>query len=73
MSEIDIHRYSIYGYLFMTGLLVIILYSYIVYLYRSEKKGERNYEKYGKLAIDDEIDSPILEKNPKVKDEDKKE
>jgi len=72
VSEIDLHRYSIYGYLFMTGLLIIILYSYIVYLYRSEKKGERDYEKYGKLAIDDDLDSPVLEKNPKL-DEKKKE
>jgi cytochrome c oxidase cbb3-type subunit 4 len=34
-----------------------MLYSYIVYLYRSEKKGEKDYEKLGRIAIDDEIDS----------------
>ncbi len=73
MSAIDIHRYSIYGYLIMTGFLVIVLYSYILYLYRSEKKGERNYEKYGRLAIEDELDSPVLEKNPKLDDKEKKE
>ena len=73
VSEIDIHRYSIYGYLIMTGLLIIVLYSYIVYLYRSEKKGERDYEKYGRLAIDDDLDSPILEKNPELDKKKKKE
>ena len=65
MSAIDLHRYSIYAYLFMTGLLVIILYSYIIYLYRSEKKGEKDFEKYGKLAIDDELDSKPLEEKSK--------
>ncbi len=69
MDAIDLHRYSIYGYLFMTGLLVIILYSYIIYLYRSEKKGERDFEKYGKLAIDDELDSkPLEEKSKEIKE-----
>ena len=57
----------------MTGLLIIVLYSYIVYLYRSEKKGEKDYEKYGKLAIDDDLDSPILEKKPELDKKKKKE
>jgi len=61
----DLHRYSIYSYVFMTGLLVIILYSYIIYLYRSEKRGEKDFEKYGKLAIDDELDSKPLEEKSK--------
>ena len=65
MSEIDLHRYSIYGYLIMTGLLVFLLYSYIIYLYRSEKKGEKDFEKYGSLALDDELDSKPLEKAEK--------
>jgi cytochrome c oxidase cbb3-type subunit 4 len=41
--------------------MVVILYGYIIHLYRSEKKGEKDYEKYGKLALDDEIDSPKVE------------
>jgi len=72
VSAVEIEQLRIYGYLFGTGILIVILYSYIIYLYRSEKKGERDYEKYGKLALDDELDSHILEKNPKLEN-DKKE
>jgi len=50
-----------------TGAVTIIFYAYIIYLYRSEKKGERNYEKYGRLAIEDELDSNILETKSKIR------
>jgi len=41
-----------------------MLYGYIVHLYRSEKKGERDYEKYGNIALDDEITSTPVEDKP---------
>ena len=73
MSDIaiEIERYRIYLYLIGTGLSVVIFYYYIIYLYRSEKKGKKNYEKYGRLALDDELDSKILEKNPKLEEKKK--
>jgi cytochrome c oxidase cbb3-type subunit 4 len=43
--------------------LTIVLYGYIYHLYKGEKKGKRNYEKYGKLALDDELTSPLVESN----------
>ena len=52
---------SIYLYVIGSGITVVIFYSYIVYLYRSEKKGEKDYEKYGKIALDDAIDSTPVE------------
>jgi len=52
-----------YAYLIGTVIAVVVLYSYVVYLYKSEKSGEKDYEKYGKLALDDSIDSKPLEKN----------
>jgi len=59
----DLGQIQAYAYFFFVAFLVIILYSYIFYLYRSEKKGEKDWEKYGKMALDDEIDSkPIEEK-----------
>ena len=73
MTTVEIEQYRIYAYLIGTGVVTIIFYAYIIYLYRSEKKGERDYEKYGKLAIDDELDSQILEKNPKLEEKEKKE
>ena len=48
-------------YIIFIIFLTFILYGYIVHLYRSEKKGERNYEKYGKMALDDELTSPPVE------------
>jgi len=72
VTEVEIEQLRVYLYLIGTGLAVIIFYYYIIHLYRSEKKGEKDYEKYGKLALDDELDSQILEKNPKLEN-DKKE
>ena len=68
MSAIDFQRYSIYAYIFMTGLLTFILYYYIVYLYRSEKKGEKDFEKYGSLALNDELEDKPLEEHDKSKE-----
>lgn len=59
----DFKELAVYANLFMTVFLVLMLYGYIIHLYRSEKKGEKDYEKYGKIALDDEIDSQPIEKN----------
>ncbi len=56
----------------MTIFLVVMLYGYIIHLYRSEKKGERDYEKYGKIALDDEVTSTPVEDKP-ASQRDKKE
>ncbi len=64
----DIYEYQGYAYFFFTVFLTLILYGYIIHLYRSEKKGIRDYEKYGKMALDDEItDKPIEEKSEQKK------
>ncbi len=60
-----IDQLSIYLYVIGSGITVVIFYSYIVYLYRSEKLGKKDYEKYGKIAIDDELDSKPVESDPK--------
>jgi len=57
----DITEIQGYVTFFMTILFVIVLYWYIVYLYRSEKKGERDFEKYGRIALDDSIGTPPVE------------
>jgi len=66
---VDIRNLQGYASFFMTIFLVIVLYGYIIHLYRSEKKGERDYEKYGNIALDDEIDSKPIEDNPKTMSE----
>jgi cytochrome c oxidase cbb3-type subunit 4 len=60
----DIRDLQGYASFFMTIFLVVMLYGYIIHLYRSEKKGERDYEKYGNIALDDEITSPPVEDKP---------
>jgi len=60
----DIRELQGYASFFMTIFLVIMLYGYIIYLYRSEKNGERDYEKYGNIALDDNITSNPIEDKP---------
>ena len=57
----DIRELQGYATFFITIVFVIIMYGYIVYLYRSEKKGERDFEKYGRIALDDSIGTPPVE------------
>jgi len=50
------------GIFFFTAFLVVVLYMYIYHLYSSQKKGTRDYEKYGNIALHDDItDQPIEE------------
>ncbi|WP_103573811.1 cytochrome c oxidase, cbb3-type, CcoQ subunit [Campylobacter concisus] len=58
----NIREFQAYGYFFLTAFLVITLYAYFFHLYKSEKTGRRNYEKYSKLALNDEIGGEILER-----------
>jgi len=64
----NIRELQAYGYFFFTVFLTVILYAYILHLYRAEKKGTRNYEKYGKLALDDELDSTPIEPKEETKE-----
>lgn len=62
--DMDLRNLQGYASLFMTLFLVVMLYWYIIHLYRSEKKGERDYEKYGNIALDDEVTSTPVEDKP---------
>ena len=50
-----------YAYVIFPGVLAVLLYGYIYHLYKSEKDGTRDYEKYGNIALDDNIDSRPIE------------
>jgi len=69
---VEIRELQAYANFFFTIFLVFLLYGYIVHLYRSEKKGERDYEKYGNIALNDEITDAPIERNPKTLKEEKK-
>ncbi|EAJ7571405.1 cytochrome c oxidase, cbb3-type, CcoQ subunit [Campylobacter upsaliensis] len=64
LSDIEKREWEIfqgYGFFSLVVFLVVVLYAYWFHLYRSEKRGERNYEKYADLALNDELDDRILE------------
>lgn len=64
MSTVEIEQIRAYMFVIGTALAVGIFYYYIIYLYRSEKKGRKDYEKYGNLALDDELhDKPLESKS----------
>ena len=62
--DMDLRNLQGYASFVMSIFLVVMLYWYIIHLYRSEKKGERDYEKYGNIALDDEVTSTPVEDKP---------
>ena len=58
----DIVQLQGYAYFGMVVFMVVILYSYIYHLYSSEKKGVQDFEKYGNIALNDEINDAPVEK-----------
>ena len=70
----DLRNLQGYASFFMSLFLVVMLYWYIIHLYRSEKKGERDYEKYGNIALDDAVTStPVEDKSAAQRDYNKEE
>ncbi len=64
LAAVQKHEWKIfqgYGFFVLVMFLSIVLYAYWYHLYRAEKKGERNYEKYANLALKDDIDDSVLE------------
>jgi cytochrome c oxidase cbb3-type subunit IV len=63
------------GYLkfFLILVVFVIFYSYAYSIYKRDKKGERNFEKYSNLVHDDSIESKPLEDRNNNLDENKKE
>lgn len=51
-----------YAYWFITVILVFLLYGYIYHLYKSQRSGKVDYEKYARLALDDDLNDTLVEK-----------
>lgn len=58
-----------YGFFAFVVVTVALLYGYYFHLYKSERSGRRNYEKYSDLALKDGIDEEILESSDNAKKE----
>jgi cytochrome c oxidase cbb3-type subunit 4 len=50
----------------------VIFYGYAYSIYKRDKAGERDFEKYSNLVLDDSIESKPLEKRDDNKEEQKK-
>lgn len=62
-----------YAKFFLVLAIFIIFYSYAWSIYKRQKTGERDFEKYSKLVHDDSSVSSPLEERKKDKDIDNKE
>ena len=62
-----------YAKFFLILAVFIIFYSYAYSIYKRDKTGERDYEKYSNLVHDDSSVSAPLEERKKDKDIDNKE
>ena len=62
-----------YAKFFLILAIFIIFYSYAYSIYKRDKTGERDYEKYSSLVHDDSSVSSPLEERKKDKDIDNKE
>ena len=62
-----------YAKFFLILAVFIIFYSYAYSIYKRDKSGERDYEKYSNLVHDDSSVSVPLEERKKDKDIDNKE
>jgi cytochrome c oxidase cbb3-type subunit 4 len=50
-----------YAKFFFILFLTIVFYSYAYTIYKRQKTGEKDYEKYSNLVLDDSINSQPLE------------
>ena len=50
-----------YAKFFVTFIVFVVFYSYAYSLYKRQKTGERDFEKYSNLVHDDSLDSAPLE------------
>lgn len=62
-----------YAKFFLVLAVFIIFYSYAYSIYKRQRTGERDFEKYSKLVHDDSSVSSPLEERKKNKDIDNKE
>lgn len=49
------------AYFVITALLLVFLYGYIYNLYRRQRSGKEDYEKYSNLALRDKLDDEIID------------
>ncbi len=61
MSQEALMTFAGYGKFFLTLFIFIMFYGYAYSIYKRQKTGERDFEKYSNLVLNDSLDSPPLE------------
>ena len=56
---------QVYAKFFLLLVVCIVFYSYAYSLYKRQKSGDRDFEKYSDLVLDDSIESDPLETREK--------
>jgi len=59
-----------YAKFFLILFVFVVFYSYAYSIYKRQRTGERDFEKYSKLVLDDSIDSDPLE--PRIREKEQK-
>jgi len=67
MSRDELLTLTGYAEFFFILFVFIVFYGYAFSIYKREKSGERNFEKYSNLVLDDSLDSTPLEKRDNSK------
>ena len=62
MSQETLMTLAGYGKFFILLFVFVIFYSYAYSIYKRQRTGERDFEKYTSLVHDDSLDSAPLEK-----------
>jgi len=62
MSQETLMTLAGYGKFFILLFIFVVFYSYAYSIYKRQRTGERDFEKYTSLVHDDSIDSVPLEK-----------
>ncbi|QKF80918.1 CcoQ/FixQ family Cbb3-type cytochrome c oxidase assembly chaperone [Halarcobacter ebronensis] len=73
MDQEAILTFQGYAKFFLVLAVFIIFYSYAYSIYKRDKKGERDFEKYSKLVLDDGASIDPLEDRKEKKENKEKE
>jgi len=68
MSQETIYTFAGYGKFFIILFVFILFYSYAYSIYKRQKTGEKDFEKYSNLVLDDALDATPLEKRDNSKE-----
>ena len=65
MSYEQLLTFQWYAKFILLTIVFMVFYSYIYSMYKRQKTGERDFEKYSDLVLDDAYDSKPLEEQRK--------